>query len=99
MWSRMNVLARSGIAIALLAAACATTGSGAGLLRFSAPQGAVLNEFYREGPVAAHVVLTPGHAARIVVAFPAGNSGAALFCTARSELSWQPGVVLHAERR
>ncbi|HKP55614.1 MAG TPA: hypothetical protein VJV78_02775 [Polyangiales bacterium] len=92
----MNVRARSGIAIALLAAACATPGSGAGLLRFSAPQGAVLNEFYREGPVAAHVVLTPGHAPRIVVAFPAGNSGAALFCAARSELSWQPQVALRA---
>jgi hypothetical protein len=95
----MDVLARFGIAITLLAAACATHGSDAELLRFSAPTGTVLNEFYREGPVAAHVVLTPGRAPRIVVAFPAGDSGVALFGMARSELSWQPQVVLRAARR
>lgn len=88
-----------GLSIALLTAACATHGSEAGALRFSVPQGAVLNEFIREGSVAAHVVLSQGREPRLIVAFPAGNSGAALFCQARSELSWQPHVVLHAVQR
>jgi hypothetical protein len=95
----MACLRRSGIALALLTAACAAQHSQPRLLRFSAPQGAVLNEFLRQGPVAAHLVLTPGPRPRLVVAFPAGNSGAALFFDTRSELVWQSPVVLRRALR
>ncbi|HKU45090.1 MAG TPA: hypothetical protein VJR89_43320, partial [Polyangiales bacterium] len=93
----MRALARSGPVLALLLAACATRSAEAPLLRFSVPQGAVQNEFMRQGPVAAHLVLTPGREPRLVVAFPAGNSGVALFCQAHSELAWLPHMVLRAE--
>jgi hypothetical protein len=74
-------------------------GANADALRFSVPDGRVLNEFYRDGPVAAHVVLTRGQAARLVVAFPAGNSGVALWFDAASAFSWSPDVRIEAARR
>ncbi len=49
------------------------------LLQFSISEGRALNEFYRAGPVAAHLVLTSGSQPRLVVAFPAGNSGVSLW--------------------
>ena len=69
----------TGFAGAILAAACVATDAAPTALRFSAPEGRVLNEFYRQGPVAAHLVLTSGATPRLVVAFPAGNSGAAVW--------------------
>ncbi len=82
--------------LALLAVASVTAGAGESTaLRFSVPQGGVLNEFYRDGPVAAHLVLTSGSAPRLVIAFPAGNSGAAIWLTAKSmPLTWQPEVTV-----
>jgi len=60
----------------------------------------VLNEFYRLGPVAAHLVLTPGPAPRLVIAFPAGNSGAALWFDApAAALSWSPDISVDTARR
>ena len=46
---------------------------------FARKEGLNLNDFLRDGPVAAHVVLRSGTAPRIIVAFPAGNSGAGLW--------------------
>jgi hypothetical protein len=66
-------------------------------LRFSAPQGAALNEFFQQGAVAAHLVVTPGRRPRIVVAFPAGNSGAGLWFDARAPVAWQPAVHIQAK--
>src|SRR5262245_15688866 len=64
-------------------------------LRFSLPEGGMQNEFYRDGPVAAHLVLRPGSEPRIVVAFPAGNSGAAVWFDAEDEpLAWEPDVAI-----
>ena len=64
-------------------------------LRFSLPEGGMQNEFYREGPVAAHVVLRPGPEPRVVIAFPAGNSGAAIWFDAGDEpLAWTPEVTI-----
>jgi hypothetical protein len=83
----------------LLAAGCAAQQPGLTRLRFSAPQGSVVNEFVREGPVAAHLVLTPGPKPRLIVAFPAGNSGTALFFDAGPDLSWQTRVVLRPTHR
>jgi hypothetical protein len=48
-------------------------------LEFSIRDGATLNTFYRQGPVAAHAVLSSGTEPRLVVAFPAGNSGVSLW--------------------
>ena len=44
-------------------------------LQFAIEDGAIQNEFFRDGPVAAHVVLKSAAAPRLIVAFPAGNSG------------------------
>jgi glycogen debranching enzyme len=83
----------------LLVAGCSAHVREAQPLRFSVPDGRVLNEFFRQGPAAAHLVLRPGPTPRIVVAFPAGNSGAGIWFEARSTLSWQPRVTLRAEQR
>ncbi|MGH8166847.1 MAG: hypothetical protein ACREQ1_06380, partial [Woeseiaceae bacterium] len=58
------------------------------------------NEFFREGPIAAHLLLTSGATPRLVVAFPAGNSGAALWFDAPSAAAtWQPVAALCAAER
>ena len=87
-----------------LAAACGTvqapSATPADLLRFSVSEGRVHNEFFRQGPVAAHLVLSSGKAPRLVVAFPAGNSGAALwFDTPATSMAWQPVARMAAARR
>ena len=46
---------------------------------FRIDEGSNLNSFVREGPVAAHLLLRSGNAPRILVAFPAGNSGVGLW--------------------
>src|SRR6185312_6001581 len=48
-------------------------------LAFQVREGRVLNYFLREGPVAAHLVLRSGPEPRILVVFPAGNSGVGLW--------------------
>jgi hypothetical protein len=42
-------------------------------------EGQNINAFLREGPVAAHLLLRSGNDPRILVAFPAGNSGVGLW--------------------
>lgn len=87
--------------LALLMAACATpVAPPTETLRFSVVEGPVLNEFYRRGPAAAHLVLTSGASPRLVIAFPAGNSGAALWFDAPSAAwSWQPDVRIDAAQQ
>jgi hypothetical protein len=66
-------------------------------LRFSITEGRTENHFYRRGPVAAHAVVTSGEAPRLVVAFPAGNTGAGLwFAPGESPVSLRlaPGAEL-----
>ncbi|MDE3210218.1 MAG: hypothetical protein KGM46_05715 [Pseudomonadota bacterium] len=46
---------------------------------FSRSEGLNLNSFVRQGDVAAHVVLRSGTQPRLIVAFPAGNSGVGLW--------------------
>lgn len=46
---------------------------------FTRTEGLNLNSFVRQGDVAAHVVLRSGTQPRLIVAFPAGNSGAGLW--------------------
>ena len=49
------------------------------VLRFEIREGEIDNHFYRRGAVAAHLLLRSGARPRLIVAFPAGNSGAGLW--------------------
>ncbi len=58
-------------------------------LAFRIDEGHNLNSFVREGPVAAHLLLRSGNEPRILVAFPAGNSGAGLwFAKTTQPVNW-----------
>jgi hypothetical protein len=48
-------------------------------LAFDVEEGPNLNSFLRDGPVAAHLLLRAGQDPRILIAFPAGNSGVGLW--------------------
>ncbi|MFQ5527076.1 MAG: hypothetical protein ACE5GX_12545 [Thermoanaerobaculia bacterium] len=64
-------------------------GIDAEVLSFSIREGQIYNQFFRQGPVSAHTLLTSGHRPRLVVAFPAGNSGVSLwFSPVEAEVSW-----------
>jgi hypothetical protein len=66
----------AGVALATMVAGTAwAAGSGAETRR----EGLNLNSFVQQGPVAAHVVLRSGTDPRLIVAFPAGNSGVGLW--------------------
>lgn len=54
-------------------------------LSFAVTEGRIQNHLFRDGPVAAHAVLRSGPAARLVFAFPAGNSGAGLWLKEATE--------------
>ncbi len=59
-------------------------------LSYEVLEGRNLNSFLREGPVAAHLVLRSGLDPRILVAFPAGDSGVGLwFAHADAPVSWR----------
>jgi hypothetical protein len=69
--------------ILLLALACGTALDARTPSRadpsFVQKEGLNLNSFVRKGPVAAHIVLRSGSDPRVIVAFPAGNSGDGLW--------------------
>lgn len=48
-------------------------------LAFRIDEGRNINAFFRQGPVAAHLLLRAGTDPRVLVGFPAGNSGVALW--------------------
>jgi hypothetical protein len=76
-------------AFLLLAALPAAGESGSGTLAFRIDEGRNINSFFREGPVAAHLLLRSGTEPRILVAFPAGNSGVGLwFESTKQPVSW-----------
>jgi len=78
MTMRHLVHRRSGLAAGLLA--LATIGAApAPHADFAQKEGLNLNSFERSGPVSAHVVLRSGSDPRLIVAFPAGNSGVGLW--------------------
>ncbi|MGZ5183300.1 MAG: hypothetical protein ACXWC2_22705, partial [Ramlibacter sp.] len=85
-------LLRAGLAAALLslplfvhaaapaAPAAPKTAAGASeLLQFEIDEPGVENHFYRRGGVAAHLLASSGPAPRLIVAFPAGNTGMGLW--------------------
>ena len=73
-------------------------------LAFRIDEGRIVNSFVRVGDTAAHLVLKSGRQPRILVAFPAGDSGVGLWFEAqdapvRLRLSAAPHVaLLHDER-
>jgi hypothetical protein len=59
-------------------------------LDFRIDEGRNINSFVRDGDVAAHLVLRSGQAPRIIVAFPAGNSGVGLwFAETTAPVTWR----------
>jgi hypothetical protein len=59
-------------------------------LSFDVEEGLNLNSFLRDGPVAAHLLLRSGLDPRILVAFPAGNSGVGLwFSHGTQPVTWR----------
>jgi hypothetical protein len=84
---RLKFTAMGTFMIALLLVATAPARPSA--LSFRIDEGHNINSFVREGPVAAHLLLRSGTEPRILVAFPAGNSGVGLwFESSRSPVSW-----------
>ena len=83
-WLRPSALGRSALALAALG-----LGTGGSVARGQAAptpelayqrvEGQNINAFVRAGPVAAHLLLRNGGDPRILVAFPAGNSGVGLW--------------------
>jgi hypothetical protein len=58
-------------------------------LQFNITEGRTLNAFYQQGPVAAHLLLNSGTQPRVLVAFPAGNSGTGIwFEPAKTPVRW-----------
>ncbi|GGD50396.1 hypothetical protein [Lacimicrobium alkaliphilum] len=71
------------------------------VLAFEVQEGRNLNTFYRQGPVAAHLSLTEGLDPRLIVAFPAGNSGVGIWFDSTSDIEWnwqQPLTPLSTEQ-
>jgi hypothetical protein len=78
-----------GRALAGLLACTALVGAAAPDRDFARQEGLNLNSFVRQGPVAAHIVLRSGTSPRLIVAFPAGNSGVGLwFDTLGAAAGW-----------
>jgi len=75
-----SLIAATAAGLALMASAPALAQTaGAPELRYDVAEGRNLNAFVREGEVAAHMLLRSGTEPRILVAFPAGNSGVGLW--------------------
>ncbi|MCL6713302.1 hypothetical protein M8R20_40670 [Pseudomonas sp. R2.Fl] len=63
-------------------------------LQFRITEGRIENAFHQEGEIAAHLLLSSGHRPRVLVAFPAGNSGVGVwFEDATTPVRWTLGQV------
>ncbi|MFC4309134.1 hypothetical protein ACFPN2_08590 [Steroidobacter flavus] len=82
----------SGFVSVIALASCAMTKSPPAApptLSFQIDEGRNINSFMREGAVAAHLLLRSGTDPRILVAFPAGNSGVGLwFNKSEQPVAW-----------
>lgn len=87
----MNRLLQRATVLALASATCAATRAPAAPeLAYRLTEGQNLNAFVRDGAVAAHVLLRSGTDPRILVAFPAGNSGVGLwFASTGRPVTWR----------
>jgi hypothetical protein len=78
--ARMLLAGTMATALALAGVTIARAQAGAAPeLAYRLTEGQNLNAFLRDGPVAAHLLLRNGTDPRILVAFPAGNSGVGLW--------------------
>jgi len=69
-------------------------------LNFSIQDGKIYNKFYRQKEVAAHTLLTAGTSPRLVVAFPAGNSGVSLwFEKVDKSIDWQEIKIIEGVKQ
>jgi hypothetical protein len=66
-------------ALALCLALATTSVFAAEPFHYEIKEGLNLNDFLRDGPVAAHMLLRSGHEPRFLAVFPAGNSGDGLW--------------------
>lgn len=73
------VLTMLGLVASAPQAVAATPAAPAAELSYGLVEGQNLNVFTRDGPVSAHLLLRNGADPRILVAFPAGNSGVGLW--------------------
>ena len=104
--SRLARYLRTLIAPFVLAAASAsaTVAHAAPALSFRFDEGLNINSFTRDGAVAAHLLLRSSKEPRILVAFPAGNSGVGLWFAATEEpVTWKlvgsPRPITHTDAR
>jgi len=85
LWAALAAGLAMSAALPALAAASAP-----GHLAFDIVEGENLNSFLRDGPVAAHLLLRSSRDPRILVVFPAGNSGVGLwFEPTSAPVSWR----------
>jgi glycogen debranching enzyme len=82
------------VGMALLTGAVLTCAAKDAAFHFEVPEGQNINYFLRDGAVAAHLLLRSGSAPRVLVAFPAGNSGVGLWFEA--EQSAAPQWVINS---
>ncbi len=62
--------------------------------QFQIKEGRALNAFHQQGPVSAHFLLSDGTQPRLLIVFPAGNSGVGIwFEDAREPVYWQLGRI------
>jgi hypothetical protein len=81
----------------LLSAAAGAAQPASSSLAYEVTEGLNINRFLRQDQVAAHLVLRSGNAPRVLVAFPAGNSGVGLwFEPVAVAVRWRPSGVLRA---
>lgn len=88
---RFGPLGRCLVAVSLVLALCVGCGNPvrASAFHFTVRDGLNLNYFLRDGASAAHLLLRSGANPRLVVAFPAGNSGTGLwFEPAATDTEW-----------
>jgi len=80
--------------------ASAAVAAAASPLQLRVTEGDVINVLHQEGPVAAHLLLSSGTRPRVLVAFPAGNSGVGLWFESTSRpVRWTLTDVISHSRR
>lgn len=82
-----SLLSVSVLAIALAGGVTIARADNAAL-SYSLMEGRNLNAFVRDGQVAAHLLLRSGQDPRILIAFPAGNSGVGLWLDSPDNAAW-----------
>ncbi|MDE1147164.1 MAG: hypothetical protein PW843_11165 [Azospirillaceae bacterium] len=83
-----HLLSSSVLALTLAWAPMPAVADTAPALSYSLTEGRNLNSFTRDGNVAAHLLLRSGRDARILVAFPAGNSSVGLWLDTADTATW-----------